>query len=193
MDRVCDVAVGTMEAGMDAVGDLVDIVRLSGEDLGTQLGPMISPKLFDQLVRPRFERLWGAAKDGLAKKNPNGKLMLHSCGDIRPFIPTWIEMGLDVLDPIQPRAAEMDPLQLKQDFGSQLVFHGGIDIQQVLPFGSRDEVMQEVRRYMESLGPGGGYIVAPAHNVQSDVPPENLVAMRDAIDAFGRYPLKSGG
>ena len=99
-------------------------------------------------------------------------------------------MGLDVLDPIQPRAEGMEPVALKRDFGARLVFHGGIDIQQTLPFGTPAEVMEEVRRYVRALAPGGGYIVAPAHNVQSDVPPENLVAIRDAIEAYGYYPLQ---
>lgn len=190
MDKVCEVAVGLMDVGIEAIGDLVDIVRLSGEDLGTQIAPMISPRLFDDTVKPRFEQLWGLAKTKLRKKNPRAKLMLHSCGNVRPFIPTWIDMGLDILDPIQPRAVGMEPENLKRDFGSRLTFHGGIDIQQVLPFGTREDVMEEVRRYIRSLAPGGGYIVAPAHNVQSDVPPANLVAMRDAVDAYGRYPIQ---
>jgi uroporphyrinogen decarboxylase len=190
MDRVTAVAVGTMEAGMEAVGDLVDIVRLSGEDLGTQIAPMISPRLFDALVRPRFERLWSCARKKLKEKNPGGKLMVHSCGNVRPFIPAWIEMGLDILDPIQPRVRGMEPEGLKRDFGDRLVFHGGIDLQYTLPFGSVEEVGQEVRRYMRALAPGGGYIVAPAHNVQSDVPPANLVAIRDAIEAYGYYPIR---
>jgi uroporphyrinogen decarboxylase len=99
-------------------------------------------------------------------------------------------MGLDILDPIQPRARGMEPERLKCDYGNQLVFHGGIDIQHILPFGTPGEVMEEVRYYIKTLGPGGGYIVAPAHNVQSDVPPENLVAIRDAIEAYGYYPLQ---
>jgi uroporphyrinogen decarboxylase len=175
---------------MEAVGDLVDIVRLSGEDLGTQTAPMISPRLFNELVRPRFERLWGCARRKLAEKNPAGKLMVHSCGNVRPFIPSWIEMGLDILDPIQPRARGMEPDGLKRDFGDRLVFHGGIDLQYTLPFGTVEDVCGEVRRYIRALAPGGGYIVAPAHNVQSDVPPANLVAIRDAIQAFGTYPIR---
>jgi uroporphyrinogen decarboxylase len=115
--------------------------------------------------------------------------MLHSCGNVRAFIPSWMEMGLNVLDPIQPRAEGMEPHGLKQDFGQKLVFHGGIDLQHVLPLGTPDEVKAEVRRYIQALAPGGGYIVAPAHNVQSDVPPENLVAIRDAIDVYGTYPI----
>jgi uroporphyrinogen decarboxylase len=190
MEKVCQVAMGTMAAGLEAAGDLVDIVRLSGEDLGTQKAPMISPRMFAKYVQPYFARLWSLAKAKLREKQSPAKLALHSCGNVRPFILTWIEMGLDILDPIQPKAQGMEPEGLKKDFGDRLVFHGGIDIQEVLPFGSPEDVMREVRRYIQALGPGGGYIVAPAHNVQSDVPPENLVAIRDAIGEYGYYPLK---
>ncbi len=192
MDKVTEVAVGMMEVGMEAVGDLLDIVRLSGEYMGTQLAPMISPKMFDAMVKPRFKRLWDTAREKIEQKQPEAKLMVHSCGNIRPFIPAWIDMGLDVLDPIQPQAQGMEPERLKKDFGDRLVFHGGIDLQQVLPNGTPEEVKAEVRRYIQALSPGGGYIVAPAHNVQSDVPPENLVAIRDAIEEYGRYPIAAG-
>jgi uroporphyrinogen decarboxylase len=189
MDKVCEVAVGTALAGLEVAGDLIDIYRLSGEDLGTQLNPMISPKMFERLVRPRFERLWSSTKRRLLEKNPAGKLMLHSCGNVRPFIPSWIDMGLDILDPIQPRAQGMGPGPLKRDFGDRLTFHGGIDLQQTLPFGSVEDVANEVRDHIHALAPGGGYIVAPAHNVQGDVPPRNLVAIRDAIKEHGCYPV----
>ncbi len=192
MDKVTELAIHFTKVGLEAVGDLVDILRLSGEDLGTQLAPLISPRMFEHLVRPRFERYWRFAKNLHVQKNPAGKLMLHSCGNVRPFISTWIAMGLDILDPIQPRARGMEPEELKADFGAQLVFHGGIDIQHTLPFGTPDEVIREVRRYIETLAPGGGYIVAPAHNVQGDVPPANLVAIRDAINEYGHYPIGQG-
>jgi len=191
MDKVTDVAVGLMEVGMEEAGDLIDIVRLSGEDLGTQLAPMISPRMFETMVRPRFDRLWSLARKKIAEKNPQAKLMLHSCGNIRPFIPAWIEMGLDILNPIQPRAKGMEPVALKRDFGQRLSFHGGIDLQQTLPRGTPEEVQAEVCRYIQALAPGGGYIVSPAHNVQSDVPPANLVAIRDAIRAHGIYPIQA--
>lgn len=190
LDQVCKVAIGLAGAGLEAVGEQIDILRLSGDDLGTQTGPMISPRMYERFVKPHFERLWRYAKGKLLQKNPAGKLMLHSCGNIRPFIPSWIEMGLDILDPIQPRAAGMEPGGLKHDFGEQLVFHGGIDLQQVLPFGSPEEVMTEVKRYIQILGPGGGYVVAPAHNIQNDVPTENLIALRDAVMKYGVYPIE---
>jgi uroporphyrinogen decarboxylase len=98
-------------------------------------------------------------------------------------------MGLDVLDPIQISAKGMDTAELKAQFGDRLVFHGAIDTQHVLPFGTPEDVREEVRRRIGDLAPGGGYILAPVHNVQADVPPENLIAMRDAVEAFGTYPI----
>jgi uroporphyrinogen decarboxylase len=133
--------------------------------------------------------VWSVAKEELTKRNPRGKIMLHSCGSVRPFMQDWADMGLDVLDPIQPRAKDMDTAAIKAQVGDRLSFHGGIDIQSVLPFGTTEEVRQEVRQRIKDLAPGGGYIVAPAHNVQGDVPPQNLVAMRDAVEEFGHYPI----
>ena len=182
---------GLDEVGIEAAGEYVDILRLSGEDLGTQEGPMISLPMFRRLIRPYMEKLWRFAKKKLLEKNPGAKIMLHSCGSVRWVIPDWIEMGLDILDPIQPKAKGMDPFQLKADFGDKLSFHGGIDAQYILPFGTVEEVRQYTRKYIQALAPGGGYIVAPVHNVQGDVPPENLVAMRDAVEEFGYYPINS--
>ena len=179
------------EVGIEAAGQYVDVLRLSGEDLGTQTAPFISLKMFRKLVRPHLEKLWSFAKTKIREKNPRAKVMLHSCGAIRKFIPDWIEMGLDVLDPIQTLAKGMDPFELKAEFGDRLSFHGGIDAQNVLPFGTVDEVFEATRELIRALGPGGGYILAPVHNVQGDVPPENLLAMRDAVEEFGYYPIET--
>jgi uroporphyrinogen decarboxylase len=108
-----------------------------------------------------------------------GKVVYHSCGAIRPFIPDLIGLGIDVLDPIQPVNPAMAPEPLKADFGDRLTFHGGIDMQHLLPHGSPDEVRAEVRRYCETLGRDGGYILGPAHLFQPDVPPENVLAVYD--------------
>ena len=189
LDKICQVQMGFDEVGIEAVGEYVDILRLSGEDLGTQEGPLISLKMFRRLVRPYLERLWGFARQKLLEKNPRAKIMLHSCGAVRMFIPDWIDMDLDILDPIQPKAKGMDPFQLKADFGDKLSFHGGIDSQYVLPFGTTEDVRQHTRTHIKALAPGGGYIVAPVHNVQGDVSPENLVAMREAVEEFGYYPV----
>jgi uroporphyrinogen decarboxylase len=188
-EKIFKVQKGLDEAGLEAAGEYVDILRLSGEDLGTQEAPLISLQLFRRLVRPFLEKLWGFAKQKLHEKNPRAKIMLHSCGAVQPFIADWIDMGLDMLDPVQPLARGMDPFELKAKFGDKLSFHGAIDAQQTLPFGTPEEVRQETRRCIKALAPGGGYILAPVHNVQRDVSPENLMAMRDAVEEFGYYPL----
>lgn len=175
--------------GIEAAGQYVDLLRLSGEDLGSQEAALISLPMFRRLLRPYLQELWGYAKQKLLEKNPTAKIMLHSCGNVRSFIPDWIEMGLDVLDPIQPNAKGMDPFALKRDFGDRLSFHGGIDAQYVMPFGTTEEMRQHTRKYIQALAPGGGYIVAPVHNVQGDVPPQNLVAMVEAVEEFGYYPI----
>jgi len=189
LNKIYQVQRGMDEVGIAAAGEYVDILRLSGEDLGTQRGPLISLKMFRSMVRPYLEKLWSFAKAKLLEKNPRAKTMLHSCGAVTAFIPDWIEMGLDVLDPVQPDAAGMDPFELKAKFGDRLSFHGGIDAQHVLPTGTADEVRRHTHTFIKALAPGGGYIVAPVHNVQGDVPPENLIAMRDAVLEHGRYPI----
>lgn len=189
LTKIAKIQMGFDEVLIEATGEYVDILRLSGEDMGTQENPIISLPMFRRMVRPHLERLWAYAKENLLEKNPNAKIMLHSCGAVSSFLPDWIDMKLDVLDPIQPRAKGMDPFELNAAFGDKLTFHGGIDAQYVLPFGTIEEVREHTKKYIKALAPGGGYICAPVHNVQGDVPPENLVAMRDAVEEFGYYPI----
>jgi uroporphyrinogen decarboxylase len=190
MARIAEIQAQRDINALKVVGQYIDILRLSGEDLGTQQRPLISLSMFRRLVRPHLEKVWDTAREALLAQNPRGKIMLHSCGSIRPFLADWVEMGLDVLDPIQVSARGMDTAEIKKEVGHQLAFHGAIDTQQVLPFGTPEDVRQEVRRRIKDLAPGGGYILAPVHNVQEDVPPENLVAMRDAVEEFGYYPIE---
>jgi len=144
---------------------------LTGGDIGTQRGMMLAPDLWRKHIKPYSHKLfktyagWGV------------KLIYHSCGAIRPVIPDFIEMGLDVLDPVQPLAAGMDPVSLKQEFGAQLAFHGGIDEQHLLPHGSSRAVLEHTREMIRVLGRGGGYILAPAHAFQADTPTANILAM----------------
>jgi uroporphyrinogen decarboxylase len=189
MAKIADIQAQRDVNALKVVGKYIDILRLSGEDMGTQEGPLISTRMFNDMVRPHLQKVWSTAKEALLAENPQGKIMLHSCGSVRPFMEDWIEMGLDALDPIQVGAKDMDSAELNEEFGDRLVFHGGIDTQQVLPFGTPEDVRQEVRKRIKDLAPGGGYIVAPIHNVQGDVPPENLIAMRDAVEEFGYYPI----
>ena len=116
--------------------------------------------------------------------------MFHSCGGIRPYIGDLIDIGLQILDPVQPLATGMDSAELKAEFGDRITFHGGVDEQHVLPFGTPDDVVAEVRLRLAAFGPGGGYILAPSHYVQADTSPENIVTMcRSAIE-FGQYPIE---
>lgn len=153
-----------------ATGGRIDLYLLIS-DLGTQRGPLISLEMFREFVAPYVKEMLDCIH-GLG-----GRAIYHSCGSIRPFIPELIRLGVDVLDPIQPTGSDMSPESLKRDFGDQLCFHGGIDMQRLLPHGSTDEIRAEVRRYCRTLGQGGGYILGPAHLFQPDVPPENILAM----------------
>jgi len=192
LDKITEVQMSFDRVLLQATAKYLNIYKVSGEDLGMQTGPLYSYRMFKEYFLPRQKRRWQAIRQYLDEVNPGVKIMLHSCGSIRKFIPDLIEAGIQVLDPIQPHAAGMDSAELKKEFGSRLVFHGGVDIQQVLPFGSAEEVEEEVKIRIQALAPGGGYILAPAHNVQADVPPQNVVTMCRAAQQFGTYPIKQG-
>ena len=140
-------------------------------DLGSQTGPLVSLAMFRDFVAPYLKEMIDCIHA------IGAKVLYHSCGAIQPFIPELIELGVDVLDPIQPVHSTMMPERLKADFGSRLTFHGGIDMQHLLPHGTPEEVAAEVRRYCQTLGQGGGYILGPAHLFQPDVPSENILAV----------------
>jgi uroporphyrinogen decarboxylase len=147
-------------------------------DLGSQHGPLISLSMFREFVAPYLKEMVDCIHA------LGARVMFHSCGAIRPFIPDLVAWGVDVLDPIQPVGPEMTPERLKADFGGQISFHGGLDMQSLLPHGTPEQVRREAQRYCEVLGPGGGYILSPAHLFQPDVPPENIVAC---------YPYRHNG
>lgn len=154
----------------EVTGGRIDIYLLIS-DLGSQHGPLISPRMFREFVAPYLREMidW--------IHHLGGKVLFHSCGSIASFIPELIALGVDILDPIQPAGPTMTPEYLHEHFAGRICFHGGIDMQRLLPFGTPDEVRKEVRRYCEILGGDGGYILAPAHLFQPDVPPENILAM----------------
>ena len=143
-------------------------------DLGTQRGPLISTRMFHEFVAPYL-------KEMIDRIHQLGaRVLFHSCGAIGPLIPELIRLGVDVIDPIQPVNPSMRPENLKQQFGTRLCFHGGIDMQSLLPHGTPEQVQAEVEKYCEVLGTGGGYILGPAHLFQRDVPPENVLAFYQA-------------
>jgi uroporphyrinogen decarboxylase len=126
------------------------------------------------------------------KKRTKAKIFLHSCGSVIRFIDDFVDMGVDVLNPIQPLAYGMDPQTLKTKFGNKLCFHGGIDVQNLLPFEKPERVKDSVRRTLSILSKGGGYILGTSHVIGPEVPPENIVAMFDVGEEFGRYSQGSG-
>lgn len=166
----------------DAANDKIDII-LTGDDFGSQNGPLVSPEMWVSFLGKGFESYISLAK------SYGVRVMHHTCGSVKPIIPLMIERGLDVLQSIQPEASDMDPRELKREFGSCLAFHGGISIQRTLPFGTPEDVRGEVRDKFEALGKGGGYILCTSHNIQADTPMENLDVLLDAYRNYGRYPL----
>lgn len=148
----------------------IDILYVT-DDYGSQKGLLMSPALWRQFIAPNLKRLVDVAH------RYGARFMLHSCGGVRQLIPDLIAVGVDALDPIQTQAAGMNPDELKAEFGEQLTFHGAIDTQTTLPFGSASDVRREVEQRIEVMGKGGGYILAPTHNIQPDTPLENILAM----------------
>ena len=154
------------------------------DDLGTQGGPLISPDMYRRLIKPRQQELFSFIK----KKAPHAKIFFHSCGSVYHFIGDLIEAGVDILNPVQVAAADMDSKRLKKEFGNDVVFWGGgVDTQRVLPYGTPQEVRDEVKRRLDDLAPSGGFVFATVHNIQGDVPPENIVAMWETLQEYGSY------
>lgn len=168
---------------LDAADDRVDIAW-TWDDVGTQNGPMISPDMWEQQVKPHHVRINEALKEH------DVTIMYHSCGSIVRFIDGFIDMGVEILNPLQPRPADMDLCWIKETYGRRLAFHGAMDIQRTLPFGTQSDVADEVRKRVSVLGAGGGYILAPAHMLQGDTPPENIVRM---YDVARETPVPNGG
>ena len=165
-------------------GEFIDVL-ITGDDLGSQKAPLLSTAMYRQLIKPYHAELFRAIK-----ARSGARIFYHSDGDIYPLLNDLIEIGIEVLNPVQVSAKEMgDTARLKREFGDRLAFCGAIDSQAVLPHGTADEVRREVKRRIKDLAPGGGYILAPVHCIQPDVPPENVCAMFEEAVVAGRYPL----
>jgi uroporphyrinogen decarboxylase len=171
-----------IEVGKELIKLGADIIW-TGDDYGAQRGMLISPELWRKHFKPRMKKVY----DEFKKTNPEVKIAHHSCGSIRPIIGEMIEIGVEVLNPIQPRAANMEPKSLKEEFGDSLVFLGGIDQQHTMPRGGVEDVKKEVKTRIAELGGGGGYLLAPAHDIQADVPVENVLALFEETKRIGRY------
>jgi len=169
-EKITRCLLGKLENVMQALGPRADLIWTS-DDVAHQHGPLISQKLWRQLLAPHHEKFNRRVHE------LGSRVMFHSCGAVRQFIPDLIEIGVDVLDVLQFSADGMDPAEIKQNFGSRLCFHGGVDVQTVLPFGTPESVRENVRGLIGTLGRGGGFILSPTHNVQVDTPTRNILAV----------------
>jgi len=183
LSRVLEVRKKNADIYLSEVGEYLDVFQI-GDDIATQENPAMSPALYREMLKPYHAELFRYIKE----RTP-AKLYYHSCGSVIPLIDDLIEIGVDALNPIQVSARGMDTAELKRRFGNRIAFWGAIDSQKTLPFGSADAVRAEVRQRISDLAPGGGYILAGVHNLQPDIPPENIVAMYTEGAAFGKYPI----
>lgn len=179
--KLAEIQAEFYRAYLGVVGPYVQIVELA-DDLGSQSGPLIAPRLYRDLLRDRHAYLVSTIKQAA----PQAKVMLHSCGSVRAFIPDFIAAGIEILNPVQPLAKGMDPAKLKAEFGKDIAFLGGVDVQQTMR-GAAEGVRDELRRRIDELGRDGGFILAPSHNFGDDVPLENILAFFETAHQYGSY------
>ncbi|OGO09996.1 MAG: hypothetical protein A2Y93_15775 [Chloroflexi bacterium RBG_13_68_17] len=172
---------------LDLIGDRIDVAALS-DDLGTQDGPMMSPRLYREIFKPRLSRI-----TSLIHSRSCAKVYIHTDGSVYAFLPDLIEAGIDIINPVQTECRDMQPEKLKREFGRSLVFWGAGCNTRVFEFGSPDEVRSEAREAIRQLAPGGGYVFAPIHNIQPQVPPQNVVALFETAQQCGTYPIRIQG
>jgi uroporphyrinogen decarboxylase len=182
LDRMVAFKSAYWERALAELGDLVDIV-VEADDLGGQNSPLMSPRTYRKVIQPRHRELFA-----FIKRQAPVKVFYHTCGAVRKLIPDLIDAGVDILNPVQVSAGGMDLPELKQEFGNDLVFWGGgADTQYVLGTASPDEIREHVRNNIQVLAPGGGFVFAAVHDIQANVPPENIMAMWEAWREFGVY------
>jgi uroporphyrinogen decarboxylase len=170
---------------LDECGDLINIIKI-GDDLGTQENLMISPRMYRRMLKPLH-----AEMIAMIKQKTQAKVFFHTDGDVFDLIEDFIEIGVDVLNPVQTSAGKMANLEeLKNRYDKRIIFCGAIDTQKILPYSTPDEVKQEVKRVINILGKGGGYMLATVHTVMNEVPAENVLAMVDAVEEYGVYPSR---
>jgi uroporphyrinogen decarboxylase len=178
LDRLVAVHLANLERFLRVVGPYIDIIAF-GDDLGMQNGPQMSRAMYQEFFKPRHAKMWRRAKE-LA----DVKVMLHCCGGVRPLLPDLIEAGLDAINPVQISCAGMDAANLKRDFGDKLTFWGGgCDTRFTLSHASPAQIQQHVKEQVAILSPGGGFVFQQVHNILADVPPENIIAMFDAVNS----------
>jgi corrinoid protein of di/trimethylamine methyltransferase len=186
MDTLIDLKLAYWEVALPLVGDYADVVQ-EADDLAGQFGLLISPDIYRRVIKPRHKKIMD-----FIKARSKAKIFFHCCGALREIIPDLIEIGVDIINPVQVSAAGMESSALKRDFGKDITFWGGlVDTQHVFTNATPAEVRQEVRRRIDDFGPGGGFVAAAVHNIQANVPPENIMAMWETLQEYGSYG--SGG
>lgn len=181
--KIADLKIQFWEMALEELSDMVDILA-EGDDYGTQDSQLISPDQFRKYYKTHVQRVIKAMK----QKAPHTKIMFHSCGNVHPIIPDFIESGIDILNPVHINASGMNPSLLKKDFGKDIVFWGGgIDTQRVLPYGSPEEVADNVKQNIDHFAPEGGFVFSTVHNIQADVPPQNIMMMWETLMEHGKY------
>lgn len=179
LDVLMEKHLATLEKVCHSVGDIVDILRF-GDDLGMDSGPFMSPDKYKEIFKPRHRQLCD-----YVHKHSNMKTFLHSCGSIYALMPDLIEAGYDIINPVQTNVYNMEAERLKREFGRDIAFWGGgVNTRAILNRGTTQQVKDDVRRNIEILLPGGGFVFNPIHNIMPDVPPQNIVAMFEAIDEY---------
>jgi len=179
LDALMESHMAGLEKVCNAIGDVCDILRF-GDDLGIDTGPFMPPELYRKLFKPRHTQLCSYVHE-----NSNMKTFLHSCGSIYQLMPDLIEAGYDVINPVQTNCVDMEPDRLKQEFGKDICFWGGgCDTRSVLNRATPEEVKKHALERLEILSPGGGFVFNTVHNILPEVPPENIVAMFEAIEEF---------
>jgi uroporphyrinogen decarboxylase len=182
MEQITDIYIESCNRYLDEVGQYIQVFTY-WDDVNTQKGWMINPDTYRKMIKPKQRRLVEAIK-----KKTDAKLFFHGCGAAFDLIPDLIDLGFDILNPVQVSAAGMDTQRLKQTYGQDITFWGGgVDTQRVLPFGTPAEVVDEVKRRIDDLAPGGGFVFAAVHNIQAKVPPENILALFDTALEHGKY------
>jgi uroporphyrinogen decarboxylase len=181
LDRMLENYLTNVELYLDAVGDYIQVIQMGG-DMGTQNGPQIRPKTYYDIFQPREKALW----QRIHQVKPEVGVFLHCCGGIYELLPGIIDAGCDILNPVQISARGMDPARLKREFGEKLCFWGGgCDTQNVLPFGSPEQVYEHTRQNIEIFGKDSGFVFSQVHNIQANVPVQNILAMFQAVKDFG--------
>lgn len=185
MEQITDIYIESCTNYLDQVGKYLHVFTY-WDDVNTQTGWMISPEIYRKMIKPKQRRLVEAIR-----KKTDAKLYYHGCGAIFELIPELIDIGFDIINPVQVSATGMDTRRLKKTYGNDIVFWGGgVDTQKVLPFGKPQEVADEVKRRIDDLAPAGGFVFATVHNIQAGVPPENIVTAFETALEYGQY--KSG-